>query len=222
MRTALDSDTLEASNGRQYWRDAQGQWSHDGEIARGNLALELNLTRERLMPALEQYQVRLAETPAWKPPTPQQQDRAMLHEAYVGKGVDPTIRPEQFDASYLAVQRTREATGVTAETTSLVLGQNAYGTFTFDSPIQHLRQDPDKVVRIAAITSPDDIALALSDVRARERSDSPAQASPSPASRRKGANRATSFPSAPVTAGKTLTRRKINACEMTTYRLTDR
>ena len=178
VRTALDSDTLEASNGRQYWRDAQGQWSHDGEIARGNLALELNLTRERLMPALEQYQARLAETPAWQPPTPQQQDRAMLHQAYVGKGVDPTIRPEQFDASYLAVQRTREATGVTAETTSLALGQNANGTFTFDSPIQHLRQDPGKEVRVAAITSPDDIALALSDVRARERSDSPAQASP--------------------------------------------
>ncbi len=92
--------------------------------------------------------------------------------------MDPTIRPEQFEASYLAVQRTREATGVTAETTSLVLGQNANGTFTFDSPIQHLRQDPGNEVRIAAITSPDDIALARSDVQARERSDAPTQASP--------------------------------------------
>ncbi len=178
VKTALNPDTLEASNGRQYWRDAQGQWSHDGEIARGNLALELNVTRERLMPSLEQYHVRLAETPAWQPPTPQQQDRTMLHQAYVDKGVDPTIKPEQFEASYLAVQRSREATGVTAETTSLVLGHNANGTFTFDSPIQHLRQDPGNEVQIAAITSPNDIALALSDVRARGRSDAPTQASP--------------------------------------------
>lgn len=179
VKTALNPDTLEASNGKQYQRDAQGQWSHDGEIAQGNRALELEVTRERIIPALEHHQVQLAETPPWKPPTAEEQDRAMLREAYVAKGLDPTVKPEQFEASYLAVQRTRETTGVTAETTSLVLGPNANGQFTIDSPIHHLREDADGVVRIAAATTPDDIALARNEVRTRALGDdAPQQTSP--------------------------------------------
>ena len=92
--------------------------------------------------------------PDWQPPTPEQQDRAMLRQAYVHKGLDPTIQPDQFDASYLAVQRTREAAGVSAANTSMVLGQNANGTFTLDSPIHHLREEADRKVGIVAITTP--------------------------------------------------------------------
>ena len=103
----------------------------------------------------------------------------MLRQAYVHKGLDPTIQPDQFDASYLAVQRTREAAGVSAANTSMVLGQNANGTFTLDSPIHHLREEADRKVGIVAITTPADIAVARSDVPGRAQDDNvPAQVSP--------------------------------------------
>ena len=62
VATALNPNALEASNGGQYVRDAQGQWSHNGVPATGNRALELEATRERLMPVLEQHQQQLAST----------------------------------------------------------------------------------------------------------------------------------------------------------------
>lgn len=155
VQTALNPNTLEASNGKQYVRDAQGQWSHDGDIARGNIALELETTRERLLPALEQHQVRLAEVPAWQPLTPEQQDRANLRQLYADHGVSPT--PERFEATYQAVQRTREAQGLDPATTSLALETRPGGGFDVNSSIQHLRVEGDGVVRVAAATSAEEI-----------------------------------------------------------------
>jgi hypothetical protein len=45
VQTALNPNTLEASNGKQYVRDAQGQWSHEGAPASLGHALELETTR---------------------------------------------------------------------------------------------------------------------------------------------------------------------------------
>lgn len=163
---ALNPDLLQASDGKHYRRDAQGAWAHEGKTADTTRALELELTRDRLLPALEDHRQQLDRMPQWQPPTPEAQDKAMLREAYLHHGIDRETRQEYFDASYLAVQRTRADTGVTAATTSLVLGQDASGRFTPDSPIHHLRMDADGAVRIAAITTPEDIARALADVRA--------------------------------------------------------
>jgi hypothetical protein len=171
VTTALNPDLLQASDGRHYRRDAQGAWTHDGKTADPTRALELELTRDRLLPALEDHRQQLDRMPTWQPPTPEMQDKAMLREAYRHHGIDRETRQEYFDASYLAVQRTRAETGVTAATTSLVLGPDESGRFTPDSPIHHLRMDADGAVRIAAITTPEDIARALSDVRARDRSE---------------------------------------------------
>jgi hypothetical protein len=166
---ALDPDLLQASDGKHYRRDAEGTWRHEGVAAAPNRALELELGRERLLPALEQHRTHLAGMPTWQPPTPEQQDRDMLRHAYLDKGWNREALPEMFEASYLAVQRTREETGVTAATTSLVLGQDANGQYSLESPIHHLRRDADGVVRIAAVTTPEDIALARADVRGRDR-----------------------------------------------------
>ena len=174
---ALSADVLQASDGKHYHRDTQGVWTHEGGSATGNRALELELTRERLLPALEDHQQQLAHMPPWQPPTPEAQDKAFLREAYLNWSIDRETRPEEFDASYLAVQRTREATGVTAA--SLVLGQDASGQFTPNSPIHHVRYDANGEIRIAATTTPEDIAKALIDVRARVRGeDTPQQSSP--------------------------------------------
>lgn len=171
VTTALNADLLQASDGRHYRRDAQGEWTHEGKAADATRTLELELTRDRLLPALRDHQQQLDRMPTWQPPTPEMQDKAMLREAYRHHGIDRETRQEYFDASYLAVQRTRAETGVTAATTSLVLGQDASGRFTPDSPIHHLRMEADGAVRIAAITTPEDIARALTDVRARDRSE---------------------------------------------------
>ncbi|MEQ1513929.1 MAG: zeta toxin family protein [Lysobacteraceae bacterium] len=98
VTTALNPNTLEASNGKQYVRDAQGQWSHDGTPATGNRALELDATRERLTPVLAQHQQQLADTKSYEAPTPEQRDRAQLRLAYTNEGWNPS--PEQFKASY--------------------------------------------------------------------------------------------------------------------------
>lgn len=166
---ALDPDLLQASDGKHYRRDGLGTWMHEDVAAAPNRALELELGRERLLPALEQHRAQLAGMPTWQPPTPEQQDRDMLRHAYLDKGWNREALPEMFEASYLAVQRTRADTGVTATTTSLVLGQDANGQYSLDSPIHHLRRDADGVVRIAAVTTPEDIALAQADGRSRDR-----------------------------------------------------
>ncbi|MGO4780816.1 peptidoglycan-binding protein, partial [Lysobacter sp. 2RAB21] len=75
--------------------------------------------------------------------------------------------PEQLAAALEAVQRTREAQGVDAATTSLNLQPNAHGGFDVNSPIEHLRRDGDGVVRIAAVTSREEIALAMVDLRSQ-------------------------------------------------------
>ncbi len=165
VATALNPNTLEASNGKQYVRDAQGQWSHDGVPATGNRALELEATRERLIPVLAQHEQQLADTKAYEPPTPEQRDRAMLRTAYTNEGWNPS--PEQFEASYLAVKRTRQMSDLTAENSGLVLEKDANGQASLNSPILHTRMGPNNEVQVAAKTYPDEIEVALSDVRAR-------------------------------------------------------
>ncbi|MGO1068283.1 zeta toxin family protein [Lysobacter sp. CA199] len=159
VKTALNPDTLEGSNGKQYGRDVQGRWSHEGEFAQGNLALELETTRERLRPALRLHQEQLAEVPPWQAPTPEALDRQMLRQAYSDHGWK--LKPEQFEAAYAAVQNTRVEHGIGPSTTSLRLGPDESRNFSLNSPIQHMREDADGVVRLAAQTSPEDIALTL-------------------------------------------------------------
>lgn len=179
VTTALDPDLMQASDGKHYRRDAQGAWTHADQAATPTRALELELTRERLLPALEQHRTQLADMPTWQPPTPQQQDRANLRQAYLDSGLNPDIRPERFEAAYAALQRTRAEHGIGPENTSLTLDRDASGKFSMDSPIQHLRYDANGVVRIAATTTPEQIAVAAREAHA----PTPAQDTAAPAAR---------------------------------------
>ena len=155
VQTALNPNTLEASNGKQYVRDAHGQWSHEGAPASPNHALELETTRERLLPALEQHRAQLAAMPEWQPLTPEQQDRANLRQLYLDNGVNPN--PERFEAAYQAVKETRDAQGISAAATSLALEPRPAGGYDINTPIQHLQIEGDGVVRVAATTMALDI-----------------------------------------------------------------
>jgi len=178
VTTALDPDLLQASDGKHYRRDAQGAWTHAGEAASATRGLELELTRERLLPALEQHRTQLAEMPAWQPPTPEQQDRDHLRQIYLDKGLNPDIRPERFEAAYAALQQTRAEHGIGPGNTSLTLDRDAAGRFSMDSPIQHLQYDANGVVRIAATTTPEQIALAAPAPREAETLRQPERATP--------------------------------------------
>ncbi|WP_162527627.1 zeta toxin family protein [Xanthomonas phaseoli] len=176
VQAALNPDSLQASDGRQYQRDAQGQWRHDGVAAEGNVPLELNATRERLQPALEQHAQAMAQMPARQTPTAQQQDQANTEATYAAYGVAPNA--QTAGAIQLAVQRTREANGIDAGTSSLALERDATGQYSVDSPIQHLSRDADGVVRVAATTSTDEIHRALGQVQSVRQEQPPSTGAP--------------------------------------------
>lgn len=176
VQTALNPDSLQASDGKQYQRDTQGQWRHDGVAAEGNVPLELNATRERLQPALEQHAQALAQMPARQTPTPQQQDQVNTEATYAAYGVAPNA--QTAGAIQLAVQKTREANGIDAATSSLALERDATGQYSVDSPIQHLSRDADGAVRVAATTSTADIHQALGEVQSLRQEQPPSAGAP--------------------------------------------
>lgn len=170
VTTALLPDRLQASDGNYYHRDVQGVWTHEGEAASPSRALELELTHYRLMSGLEQHRTELAnKVREWQPLTPQENDREALRQQYIGHGWNPDHNPEQFEARYLAAQRTRQAWGLTMEDTALVLQTDAAGRADLSSPILHTRMGPNKEVLIVATTDQDEVAVALADVQARAR-----------------------------------------------------
>ncbi|MDM7556104.1 zeta toxin family protein [Xanthomonas fragariae] len=176
VQTALNPDSLQASNGEHYQRDAQGQWRHQDDVAQGNVALELEATRARLQPALEQHAKAMAQMPTRQRQTLQQQDQANTQATYIAYGVAPNATTAA--AIQLAVQRTRDANRIDAATTSLALQRDAFGHYSVDSPIQHLRRDADAVVRVAATTSSEDIRQAMSEVQARHQAQAPSHDAP--------------------------------------------
>ncbi len=163
VESALDPDTLQASDGRQYRRGAGGAWRSGDEIASGNTATELSATRAALQPQLEQHSRTLAGLPAWEHPTQAQQDVASLAMSYAGYGVAPTA--ETLAAIQHAVNTTRIRAGLDASDTSLALDPDAAGARSVDSPIAHLRTDAGGVVRTVATTTADDIERARGEIR---------------------------------------------------------
>ncbi|PPT97637.1 peptidoglycan-binding protein [Xanthomonas arboricola pv. arracaciae] len=176
VQAALNPDSLQASDGKQYQLDTQGQWRHDGVAAEGNVPLELNATRERLQPALEQHAQAMAQMPARQMPTAQQQDQANTEATYAAYGVAPNA--QTAGAIQLAVQKAREANGIDAATSSLALERDATGQYSVDSPIQHLRRDADGVVRVAATTSTDEIHQALGEMQSLRQEQPPSTGAP--------------------------------------------
>jgi hypothetical protein len=152
VNAALDPNLLQASDGNHYRRDAQGQWRHDGEQATGQRALELELTRERLMPMLEQHKQDMTQIPAWQAPTQEHLNQQALQDAYTKHNLKPPMG-EQLDAAYAAVQRTRSEQGLPERITSLALEADANGQRSQDSNIQHLQTGTDGAMRVAAITT---------------------------------------------------------------------
>ncbi|MER3056372.1 peptidoglycan-binding protein [Xanthomonas hortorum] len=171
VTTALNPDNLQASNSKQY-QFADGVWRHNGEVATGPIAAELSATRVAMQPHLEQHEQTIAALPAWQRPTQDQLDLSSLATTYAGYGLNPNA--ESLAAIQLAINTTRANSGLDASNSSLTLDPDAQGARQLDSPIAHLQRGSDGVIRVAAVTSSEDIQ------HAREQVQAYAQASPVP------------------------------------------
>ncbi|MBT2748387.1 MULTISPECIES: peptidoglycan-binding domain-containing protein [unclassified Lysobacter] len=166
IQTALQDDSLIASDGKLYQRTAEGQWQRNGEsvVAAGNLRQELDSTRAALQPQLTQHQEQVAAIPPRQPPTLEDIERKDLMKTLRDHKVEPSA--EQLEAALEAVRRTQQEHGINPLTTSLHLRLNtASGKFDIDSPIEHIGRDADGANRVQATTSPLEVQLAMLDLR---------------------------------------------------------
>ena len=154
-------DTLVASDGDLYQRQANGHWVSDGMLldstASGRLHDELEATRTVLEARLPPPREIL--------PAPQMDADARLRDtlagAYRNAGVE--ANDAQIATAATAVRATWQANGLDPSTTALQLKPHADGRYGIDSPIASLRLDADgKTYVIAAETTPADIARAQS------------------------------------------------------------
>lgn len=164
LAALAEPNSLQASNGDQYRRNAQGEWQRDGSPAPANLQRELETTRAELQTQLVQHDRHLATIPRWQPPTPDEQDRANVLSTYAALGIQPN--PERLDAVMDALQRTRAAHGIDPHASSLHVERSPHGGYDIDSPLAHLRRDGG-VVQIVAVTSTEDIQQAVAARRER-------------------------------------------------------
>lgn len=163
IASALDADSLRASDGHQYRLVDDGTWRRGDDAANDRIAAELSVTRTALQPQLEQHARTMASLPAWQRPTQDQEELVSLATTYAGYGVAPNA--ESLDAIQQAVKTTRAERGLDATTTSLTLDPNAQGGHDINSPIMHMRTEADGVVRVAAVTTAEDIERARGQIR---------------------------------------------------------
>nr|WP_260676268.1 hypothetical protein [Xanthomonas translucens] len=168
-------DALYASDGKRYYRDAEGHWASDGALAAGNRALELDTSRTLLQPALADHAQTLAAIPQSKLSPEQRQREETLYRYHI---VGTELNHDWREAIELATQRTREAQGLSGDG-AVQLQRGPGGVYGADSPIEHLQRGADGVDRIAAITSTEDIQQALQEVRARQQAQ-PSSGMPTP------------------------------------------
>ena len=162
-------DVVLGSDNQRYHRNEAGEWTHDGDVAQGNLALELELTRQLRQPWLERSNETLAELQASPAPTPAQVERNELLHRYQTYSV--RLPEDWLPAIELANQRTREAHGITGRTLQ-ELQPGEMGLFSADSTIVHYQAGADGVAHKVAITSTEEIRQAYGDLSA-QRLDQP-------------------------------------------------
>lgn len=170
-------DVVLGSDGHRYQRSEAGHWQGADGQASGNLAAELELTNQMRQPSLEQWQDELVAIQSRPAPSPAQVEQNELVHRYRSAGVDLYVNPETQQAIELAVQRTREASGITGPSLQQ-LQRNESGQYGYDSPIAHYQTGQDGVARQVAVTGSDELRQALGEVRAQQAVQAPVPDSP--------------------------------------------
>lgn len=168
-------DVVVGSDNQRYHRSEAGEWLNNGNVAQGNLALELELTRQLRQPWLERSDAALAELQASPAPTPAQVERNELLHRYQTYNV--RVPDDWLPAIELASQRTRESNGITGHTLQ-ELQPDAMGLFSAHSAIVHYQADADGLAHKVATTSTDEIRRAYTEVQARQMDRAPVPDSP--------------------------------------------
>lgn len=170
-------DAVQGSDNQLYQRDEEGQWHHAGQIAQGNMALELELTRTIQQPSLDQFNQTIAALDARPLPSAAEVNQNELRHSYYAAGV--ALTPAWEQAIALATTRTREQHGITGPTLQ-ELGPVAEGNAGASRPITHYQVGQDGVARAVATTSTQELQAAWNEVRARANEQAPLPDSPEP------------------------------------------
>lgn len=168
-------DAIHGSDNQLYQRDEQGQWSHAGQIAQGNMALELELTRTIQQPSLDQFNQTIAALDARPLPSAAEVNQNELRHSYYAAGV--ALSPAWEQAIALATARTREQHGITGPTLQ-ELGPVAEGNAGASRPITYYQVGQDGVARAVATTSTQELQAAWNEVRTRANEQAPLPDSP--------------------------------------------
>ncbi|WP_143566346.1 XVIPCD domain-containing protein [Stenotrophomonas maltophilia] len=168
-------DAIQGSDNQLYQRDEAGQWHHAGQIAQGNMALELELTRTIQQPSLDQFNQTIAALDARPLPSAAEVNQNELRHSYYAAGV--ALSPAWEQAIALATARTREQHGITGPTLQ-ELGPVAEGNAGASRPITHYQVGQDGVARAVATTSTQELQAAWNEVRARANEQAPLPDSP--------------------------------------------
>ncbi|MCO5737352.1 MULTISPECIES: XVIPCD domain-containing protein [Stenotrophomonas maltophilia group] len=168
-------DAIQGSDNQLYQRDDAGQWHHAGQIAQGNMALELEMTRIIQQPSLDQFNQTIAALDARPLPSAAEVNQNELRHTYYAAGV--ALTPAWEQAIALATARTREQHGITGPTLQ-ELGPVAEGNAGASRPITHYQVGQDGVARAVAITSTQELQAAWNEVRARANEQAPLPDSP--------------------------------------------
>ncbi|MGG6315960.1 XVIPCD domain-containing protein [Stenotrophomonas geniculata] len=168
-------DAIQGSDNQLYQRDEQGQWHHAGQIAQGNMALELELTRTIQQPSLDQFNQTIAALDARPLPSAAEVNQNELRHSYYAAGV--ALTPAWEQAVALATARTREQHGITGPTLQ-ELGPVAEGNAGASRPITHYQVGQDGVARAVATTSTQELQAAWNEVRTRANEQAPVPDSP--------------------------------------------
>ncbi len=168
-------DTIRGSDNQLYQRDEAGQWHHAGQIAQGNMALELELTRTIQQPSLDQFNQTIAALDARPLPSAAEVNQNELRHSYYAAGV--ALSPAWEQAIALATARTREQHGIAGPTLQ-ELGPVAEGNAGASRPITHYQVGQDGVARAVATTSTEELQAAWNEVRARANEQAPLPDSP--------------------------------------------
>jgi hypothetical protein len=154
-----DIDTLIASDGERYERQANGRWVSDGMLldttANRRLHDELEATRAVLEARLPPPR----EIPSVPPMDADARLRDAIAGAYRNAAVD--VDDRQVAIAAAAVRGTWDANGLDPATSALQVKPQADGRYGPDSPIASLRLEADgQTYAIAAVTSADEIRRA--------------------------------------------------------------
>ncbi len=168
-------DAIQGSDNQLYQRDDAGQWHHAGQIAQGNMALELELTRTIQQPSLDQFNQTIAALESRPLPSAAEVNQNELRHTYYAAGV--ALTPAWEQAIALATTRTREQHGITGPTLQ-ELGPVAEGNAGASRPITHYQVGQDGVARAVATTSTQELQAAWNEVRARANEQAPVPESP--------------------------------------------